>query len=67
MRRWILQRRQAAKAARRVCRRLRGKKGVWITVRYSPDWSKESTVVSEAIRAERGFQRALHAKNWGLK
>lgn len=52
--RWMLQRKAAAKCARRACRRMAGKhgQGVWLTVRYSPDWDSEKGVVDEELRIE---------------
>lgn len=53
--RWALQRRAAAKCARRACRRMmeKGHKGAWFTVRYAPDWDSPKTVVDMIIREER--------------
>ena len=52
--RWTLQRRSAAKCARRACQRMAAKshKGAWLTVRYSPVWDSEKSVVDEELRIE---------------
>lgn len=52
--RWTLQRRSAAKCARRACQRMSAKhhRGAWLTVRYSPDWNTEKGVVDMELRNE---------------
>lgn len=57
--RWTLQRKAAAKSARKACQRMSDKhhRGAWLTVRYAPDWDTEKGVVDEELREERKGKR----------